>query len=99
MGWFSGLITRQSQQRTRPLYDYCVHLEQDQSTRSMKLPMETYNGDPDAVVGSCVLLEGNTAEQVDGVTIGAVATTGVSKLGGTNAQRDLGGSRRLRVAP
>ena len=29
MGWFGGLITRQSQQRTRHRYDYRVHLEQD----------------------------------------------------------------------
>ena len=81
MGWFGGLNTRQSQQRTRHLYDYRVHLEQDQSTSSMKLQLEKYSGDPDVVVGSWVLLEGNTPEQVDGATIGAVATTGVRRSG------------------
>ena len=79
MGWFGGLTTRQSQQRTRHLHDYRVYLEQDQSTRNTKLPLEKYSGDPDAVVGSWVLLEGNTAEQADGATIGAVATTEVSR--------------------
>ncbi|CAB1112233.1 unnamed protein product [Ectocarpus sp. CCAP 1310/34] len=40
MGWFGRVITRQSQERTRHLYDYRVHLDLDQSTRSMKLPLE-----------------------------------------------------------
>ena len=30
MGWRGGLITRRSQERTKDLYDYCVHLEADQ---------------------------------------------------------------------
>ena len=30
MGWFGGLITRKSQERTKELYDYRVHLEEDQ---------------------------------------------------------------------
>ena len=81
MGWFGGLIARQSRQHTRHFYDYRAHLEQDQSTRRMKLPLEKYSGDPDAVVGSWVLLEGKTAEQVDSATVGAVATTGVSRSG------------------
>ncbi|CAN0237471.1 unnamed protein product, partial [Ectocarpus sp. 6 AP-2014] len=57
LGWFGGLITRQSQERTRHLYDYRVHFELDQSTRGMKLPLEKYSEDADAVVGSWVLLE------------------------------------------
>ena len=33
MGWFGGLITRKSQERTKDLYDYyCVHLEADKRT-------------------------------------------------------------------
>ena len=55
MGWFGGLIIQQSPQRH--LYDYCVQLEVDHSTRKMKLPLEKYSGDPDAAVGSWVLLE------------------------------------------
>ena len=83
MGWFGGSITRQSQERTRHLYDYRVHLELDQSTRmhSMKLPLEKYTGELDAVVGSWVLLEENTAEQMDGAAIEAVAVTGFSRSG------------------
>ena len=46
-----------SEGHTRHLYDYCVQLEVDQSTRKMKLPLEKYSGDPDAAVGSWVLLE------------------------------------------
>ena len=42
MGWFGGLIARQSQERTRHIYDYLVQLDLDQSTRSMKLPLEMY---------------------------------------------------------
>ncbi|CAB1106322.1 unnamed protein product [Ectocarpus sp. CCAP 1310/34] len=52
MGWFGGLITQQSQKDTRHLYDYCVQLELDQSTRKMKLPLDKYSGDSDAAVGS-----------------------------------------------
>ena len=47
----------------------------------MKLPLEKYNGEPDAVVGSWVLLEESTAEQMDGAVIEAVAVTGVSRSG------------------
>ena len=79
LGWAWRLITRQSQKRTRHSYDYRVQLDLDQSTRSMKLPLEKYNGDPDAVVGSWVLLEKSTAEQADGV--GAEAALGVSRAG------------------
>ncbi|CAB1108961.1 unnamed protein product [Ectocarpus sp. CCAP 1310/34] len=57
MGWFGGLITQQYQKDTRHLYDYCVQLELDQSTRKMKLPLDKYSGDSDAAVGSWVLLE------------------------------------------
>ena len=32
LGWFDGFIAGQSQQRTRHVYDYRVHLEQDLST-------------------------------------------------------------------
>ena len=57
MGYFCGLITRQSQERTRLQYDY-VHLEDDRSTRSMmKLRLEKCTADPAAVKGSWVLLE------------------------------------------
>ncbi|CAN0429082.1 unnamed protein product [Ectocarpus sp. 12 AP-2014] len=64
MGWFGGLITRQSQRRTSHIYDYRVILEKDQLTRSMKLPLEKYSGDPEAVVRSWVLLEACTAGKV-----------------------------------
>lgn len=45
----------------------------------MKLPLEKCSGDPDAVVGSWVLREKSTAEQVDGAR--AAATLGVSRAG------------------
>ncbi|CAB1106958.1 unnamed protein product [Ectocarpus sp. CCAP 1310/34] len=35
MRWFGGLITQQSQKDTRHLYDYCVQLKLDQSTRNL----------------------------------------------------------------
>ncbi|CAB1107234.1 unnamed protein product [Ectocarpus sp. CCAP 1310/34] len=90
MGWLGGIITRQSQERTRHLYDYRVHLDLDQSTRSMKLPLEMYR-DPDAVVDSWILLERSTVEQVDGG--GAAATLGAPTA--TSADDDeLGTSHR-----
>ena len=46
MGWFGGLITRHSQERTKHVYDYRVHLVEDQSVRSMKLPLDAYSTDP-----------------------------------------------------
>ena len=68
MGWFGGLITRQSQERTKHVYDYRVHLAEDQRVRSMKLPLDAYNKDPNAGVGARVMLEPNDEEQTgDGV--------------------------------
>ena len=57
MGLFGGLITRQSQERTKHMYDYRVHLAEDQSVRSLKLPLDAYSTDPNAWVGAWVLLE------------------------------------------
>ncbi|CAB1098731.1 unnamed protein product [Ectocarpus sp. CCAP 1310/34] len=51
------LLRRGALKDTRHLYDYCVQLELDESTRKMKLPLDKYSGDPDAAVGSWVLLE------------------------------------------
>ena len=65
MGWFGGLMTRKSQERTKAVYDYRVHLEADQSVRSMKLPSATYSTDS-AAVGAWVLLELNDAEKTRG---------------------------------
>ena len=79
LGWAWRLITRQSQKRTRQSYDYRVQLDLDQSTRSMKLPLEIYDEDPDSVLGSWVLLETSTVEQMGGG--GAAATSGVSRAG------------------
>ena len=62
-GWFGGLITRQSQERTKNVYDYRVHLVEDPSARSMKLPLDAYSTDPNAGVGAWVLLEPNDEEQ------------------------------------
>ena len=42
MGWYGGLITRKSQERTKDLYDYRVHLEEEQSVRSLKLLLGEY---------------------------------------------------------
>ena len=69
MGWFGGLMTRQSQERTKHVYDYRVHLEEDQSVRSMKLPLDAYSTDPNAGVGAWVLLEPSDEEQT-GDTVG-----------------------------
>ena len=53
-GWFGGLITRKSQERTKYVYDYHVHHEADQSVRSMKLPLSACSTENSAVVGAWV---------------------------------------------
>ena len=45
------------------MYDYRVHLVEDQSVRSVKLPLDAYSTDPNAGVGAWVLLEPNDEEQ------------------------------------
>ena len=52
MGWFGGLITRHSQERTKHVYDYRMHLVEDQSVRSMKLPLDAYSTGPNVGVGA-----------------------------------------------
>ena len=66
MGWFGGLVTSKGQERTKVVYDYRVHLEQDQSVRSMKLPLGAYSTETSAAVGAWVLLEHNHKEQTGG---------------------------------
>lgn len=86
MGWFGGLITRKSQERTKNVYDYRVHLEADQSVRSMKLPLAAYSTENTAAVGAWVLLELNDAEQTGG-TVGQVGQTSQPK--GSEAGREI----------
>ena len=69
MGWFSGLIARKIQERTKEVYDHRVHLEEDQSVRSMKVPLGAYYTETSTAVGAWVLLEGNDKEQTWG-TVG-----------------------------
>ena len=76
MGWFGGLITRKSQERTKELYDYRVHLEEDQSVRSMKLPLGAYSTETSAAVGAWALLERIDKDQ----------TGGAVGVGGQNSQ-------------
>ena len=52
MGWFDGLIARKSQERTKKVRDYRVHVEEDQSVRSMKLPFGAYGTETSAAVGA-----------------------------------------------
>ena len=67
MGWFIGLITRESQDRAKVVYDNRVHLEEeDQSTRSMKLPLCAYSSKTSAAVGASVFLERHDKEQAEG---------------------------------
>ena len=64
------------------MYDYRVHLEEDQSVRSMKLPLGAYNTETSAAVGAWVLLERNDKDQ----TGGAVGRGGQnSQLGDSEA--------------
>ena len=48
---------RRAQERTRDKYDYRVMLNEDESTHSMRLPIEEYDVDENAGVRAWVLLE------------------------------------------
>ena len=56
------------------MYDYRVHLEEDQSVRSMKLPLGAYSTETNAEVGAWVLLERNDKEKTGG-TVGGGGRT------------------------
>ena len=91
MAWFGGLITPKSQERTKELYDYRVHLE-DQSVRSMKLPSRPYSTETSAAVGAWVLLEHNDKDQTGGAVGGGGQNSqpGNSEAGGENRQSVAG---------
>ena len=64
------------------MHDYYVHLEEDESVRSMKIPLGAYSTETSAAVGAWVLLERNDKEQ----TGGAVGEGGQnSQLGDSEA--------------
>ena len=82
MGWFGCLITRKSHECTKELYDYRVQFEEDQSVRSMKLPLGEYSTETSAAVGARDLLERNDKER----TRGAIGGGGQdSQLGDSEA--------------
>ncbi|CAB1097920.1 unnamed protein product [Ectocarpus sp. CCAP 1310/34] len=61
--WFGGVISRRSHPASRQEYDYRVILHCcDESTRSMKMPLESCSTDEDAAIGAWVLLEVNPKE-------------------------------------
>ena len=70
IGWFGGFITRKSPERTKDLYNYRVRLGEDQSVRSLKLPLGAYSTESSATVGAWVLLQPNEEEQTEGETVG-----------------------------
>ena len=64
LGWFGGVITRRVHQKWRHDHDYRVILQADRSTRSMKLPLESYNTNEGNGVGAWVLLDIEPREEV-----------------------------------
>ena len=61
LGWFGGVITRTAQKKQNRLeYGYRVILDVDQSTHSMKLPLNAYSTEENSVVGAWALLERST---------------------------------------
>ena len=92
MAWFGGLITPKSQERTKELYDYRVHLE-DQSVRSMKLPSRPYSTETSAAVGAWVLLERNDKARQGVQPEGAARTVSweIQKQAEKNRQSAAGG--------
>ena len=63
--WSGRRIARKARERTRHVYDYRVVLKRDESTRSVKLPLELYGTDEQAAFGAWVLLEANIAPLQD----------------------------------
>ena len=58
MGWFLGQISRAAPPQTSHTYDYRVVLAYDQSTISVKMPLDAYDVDEaNADVGAWELLE------------------------------------------
>ena len=97
MGWFGGLITRKSQERTKQVNDYRAHLE-DLSVRSMKLPLDAYSTETSAAMGAWVLLERNDKKRT-GSTVGGGGQN--SQLGSPDAggERPAVSSRRKALTP
>ena len=98
MGWFGCLITRKSHECTKELYDYRVQFEEDQSVRSMKLPLGAYSMETSAAVGAWVLLERNDKKRT-GSTVGGGGQN--SQLGSPDAggERPAVSSRRKALTP
>ncbi|CAB1120680.1 unnamed protein product [Ectocarpus sp. CCAP 1310/34] len=63
LGWFGGVISRRSHPGSRQENDYRVILHCTESTRSMKMPLESYSTDEDAAIGAWVLLEVDPKER------------------------------------
>lgn len=63
---FVGGITRQSQKKTRDVYDYRKQLEHDQSERSVKLLLDAHGIEASTAVAAWVLLEPNEESQTEG---------------------------------
>lgn len=58
MGWFLGQISRAAPPQTSHTYDYRVVLSYDQSTISVKMPLDAYDVDEvNAAVGAWALIE------------------------------------------
>ena len=58
MGWFLGQISRAAPPQTSHTYDYRVVLAYDQSTISVKMPLDAYDLDEaNADVGAWALIE------------------------------------------
>ena len=93
MGWFGFLITRKSQERAKELYDYRLHLEENQSVRSMKLPLGAYSMETSAAVGAWVLLERNDKARQGVQPEGAARTVSweIQKQAEKNRQSAAGG--------
>ena len=64
--------------------DYRVHLEEDQSVRSTKLPLGAYSTETSAAVRAWVLLESNDKDQTGGAVGGGGQNSqlGDSEAGG-----------------
>lgn len=76
---FGGQITRQSQERTKHVYDYRVQLAETPNVRNLKPSLDAFSTETNTVMGAWVLMERSDEEQT-GVQSEGAGRTGSSEL-------------------
>ena len=73
------------------MHDYYVHLEEDESVRSMKIPLGAYSTETSAAVGAWVLLTTKTRRGVQSEGARRTVSRKIQKQAEKNRQSVAGG--------